>query len=120
MEERVLGKLERRGKAIRNKRYWAIIRQALSEDKPVPPEVAPTQLAKEPWQMTREEWKRGFVEDWQEVEAQRGIRGIGPLGRIHKQRVRQALSEGKPVPSEVLKDYPDLKRKEKERRNNEY
>lgn len=26
----------------------------------------------------------------------------------HRSIVRQALSEGKPVPAEVLKDYPDL------------
>ncbi len=38
---------------------------------------------------------------------------IEPIGKWrkypgHKEIVRQALAEGKPVPSEVLKDYPDL------------
>jgi hypothetical protein len=32
--------------------------------------------------------------------------------KIHKAQVEQALSEGKPVPAEVLKDYPDLLSKE--------
>ena len=33
---------------------------------------------------------------------------------FHKQSVQRALSEGKPVPAEVLKDYPDLKPAAKE------
>ena len=33
------------------------------------------------------------------------------IEKIHKNAVEQALSEGKPVPDEVLKDYPDLVKK---------
>ena len=33
----------------------------------------------------------------------------GPAQREHKSAVQQALAEGKPVPAEVLADYPDLK-----------
>ena len=31
---------------------------------------------------------------------------------FHKWTVKQALKEGKPVPNEVLKDYPDLQRQQ--------
>ena len=31
---------------------------------------------------------------------------------LHKKAIERALSEGKPVPPEVLKDYPDLKPKQ--------
>jgi GNAT superfamily N-acetyltransferase len=32
------------------------------------------------------------------------------LGAIHKRNVQRALAEGKPVPPEVLADYPDLEK----------
>lgn len=34
--------------------------------------------------------------------------GLGAVSSFHKKEVKQALSEGKPVPESVLKDYPDL------------
>jgi hypothetical protein len=67
--------------------------------------------AKEPWQMSRDEWLRSQVTD-------QGLRSrkkqVGNLTlkewktREHESRVRQAVREGKPVPPEVLADYPDL------------
>jgi len=48
---------------------------------------------KEPWQMTKEE----YVEE-----------GIGKAEE-HKEIVRRALSEGKPVPEGVLEGYPELR-----------
>lgn len=71
---------------------------------------------KEPWQMTREEWDRakgkltGYTKDIKELE--RLNCGISKPKNIvyHKDVISQALSEGKPVPPEVLKDYPELVR----------
>lgn len=79
---------------------------------------------KEPWQMTREEIaglsetkamksQRGF-EDWQiprdlYAKGKWGSATSEARGRNHRISVERALSEGKPVPPEVLKDYPDLK-----------
>ncbi len=62
----------------------------------------PGQPAKEAWQMTREEYKKipHFVsQDFMHM-------------KYHQEVVAKALSEGKPVPESVLKDYPDLKVKE--------
>lgn len=55
--------------------------------------------AKQPWEMTREEWMKQ--------------RPAGTSPGMHSWEVKQALNEGKPVPSEVLKDYPDLMEKYK-------
>jgi hypothetical protein len=72
------------------------------------PAVIPTN--KEPWQMTLEEYayaeasKYGHGKprmDW--IKA-----GYGETYRSHKTAVQRALKEGKAVPAEVLKDYPDL------------
>jgi len=61
---------------------------------------------KEPWQMAKKEY----------VELPLTIRDKTSIGRSeirarlreHKILVKEALSEGKPVPAEVLADYPDL------------
>ncbi len=64
----------------------------------VPPtEAAAKGVAKEPWQMTREEWTQYALRE-----------RIIPIGIGHKPAIAKALSEGKSVPPEVLKDYPDL------------
>jgi len=92
---------------------------------------------KEPWEMTREEWLK-------QTEGVRGIDSIiitlptgekkfTPRGtatiepeeaawmlkeiafRTHKEMIEQALEEGKFVPKEVLKDYPELFEKVKEK-----
>ncbi|GAH39870.1 unnamed protein product, partial [marine sediment metagenome] len=51
-----------------------------------------TKGSKEPWQMTRAEY----------------VKPPYTSPAMHKYGVQKALSEGKPVPAEVLKDYPDL------------
>ena len=71
------------------------------------PTKSPT---KEPWQMTREEY---FTEGKQQAELYRkGISTVPDSGKYntsyHRESIKQALSEGKPVPAEVLKDYPEL------------
>jgi len=104
---------------------------------------------KQPWQMTREEWTQGRLNEYEgelnrekrlltknkeDPDSTRGrhIRNLelavgtlksgAPLETVNKQAVDYwsghknaidlALSKGKPVPPEVLKDYPDLKPKD--------
>ncbi len=55
---------------------------------------------KEPWQMTREEYLQSVGNETQPRKY--------AVSQPHESAIRQALSEGKPVPPEVLKDYPDL------------
>jgi len=59
--------------------------------------------AKELWEMTLEQYalEKGARPAW--VKA-----GYGETYRTHKRAVERAISEGKPVPSEVLADYPAL------------
>lgn len=92
---------------------------------------------KEPWQMTRQEWydekgkyevqgigyeatrKSGANATNARIAAKErlnyGVEGeIGKYGREavdHKEVIQKALSEGKPVPANVLADYPNLARK---------
>lgn len=80
-----------------------------------PRAVAPA-AAKEPWQMTQAE----YVAQLGREEAPAQFPRKAPTGAMaeeersgwaklaHKQFVGKALSEGKPVPPEVLAEYPDL------------
>lgn len=70
---------------------------------------------KEPWMMTREEFaniKLPPYEYFRSIGWPEGYeynKSIGyRTGTGHRVLVRIALSEGKPVPPEVLKDYPEL------------
>lgn len=58
-------------------------------------------VEKEPWQMTHEEY---YVKGMQEFH-------IGEFNDLHKQYVKKAMADGKPVPNEVLADYPELQQK---------
>jgi hypothetical protein len=89
--------------------------------------------AREPWEMTRDDYLengvafRGRVSDPRNPQSTAiriapfpfegsepvqtkpkdlGAKGFGEA--MHRRAIEQALSEGKPVPPEVLKDYPDL------------
>ena len=69
-------------------------------------EAAEPVVEKQPYEMTKKE----FV-----AEKTKG-RKVNPYGKggieyAHKTFVRDALKEGKKVPEEVLKDYPDLQKK---------
>ena len=77
---------------------------------------------KKPWQMTRTEYLGAVAaKQWPAVNMprlqlegealQHELRHVYYEG--HKQIIQRALSEGKPVPSEVLKDYPELARSAK-------
>ncbi len=71
--------------------------------KPLTPEVK-TAAAKEPWEMTREEW----MEHSQKMGEGRRTSVIYEDDQFHENWIRTRIKEGKPVPPEVLKDYPDL------------
>lgn len=78
------------------------------ESRPLP-EAEPTApakpAAKQPWEMTREEWAAANPREWYK----------GSLKKTRDPReliVEKALREGKPVPPEVLADYPDLAKPE--------
>ena len=73
-------------------------------------------IAKEPWKMTRSEYvkvadnlkrnpviEKRFKRDYPVELTQETADKV-----YHQYEVEQAISEGKPVPPEVLKDYPDL------------
>ncbi|GAI22419.1 unnamed protein product, partial [marine sediment metagenome] len=83
--------------------------------------------AKEPWQMTKAEYRASQYESakasaidqtprahWGDEEwLQRSIEWrLDMLADAHKTYIRKMLAEGKPVPPEVLKDYPDLAKKQ--------
>jgi hypothetical protein len=51
---------------------------------------------------------REAKQDFGKIIPQKPISKQG-LRALHRSEIQQALSEGKPVPPEVLKDYPDLK-----------
>jgi hypothetical protein len=77
---------------------------------------AVTPTAKELWQMTKQE----YISQAKALSKKTGLgKNLIPegkslsevyagMGRFHKRVIESALSEGKPVPAEVLKDYPDL------------
>ena len=82
---------------------------------------------KEPWEMTSEEWfnyKYDQLPKKVKKAIQNNERGYVTIPEIreqtdgeHKRNIEKALSEGKPVPESVLKDYPELKKQETPRTN---
>jgi len=52
----------------------------------------------------RKEWRRQGLSDIRIRERFRRNKALD----LHRGHVERALSEGKPVPAEVLRDYPDL------------
>ena len=87
------------------------------------------EASKEPWEMTREVYLAGREEELIGTRAHspemyyrrdplttttpQGSRNRweGVMGKYHQEFVEEALQEGKPVPSEVLADYPGLAEK---------
>lgn len=76
----------------------------------VPPPPTPTEPAKvkEPWEMTKKEFRKHLVATEGFQATPRDINEQLAQESIHKDYIKQALAQGKPVPAEVLKDYPDL------------
>lgn len=103
--------------------------QAISKGKPDQTKEAPA-VSKEPWQMTRDEVLESIRQPGRKTEVKPNMYSMGkgiltsgmtvggiPASEVpgwenalteHYDAVKQALSEGKDVPPEVLKDYPDL------------
>ncbi len=89
-------------------------------EKFVTPEVALpiTEGVKQPWQMTVKEYEKDMRAYWERTRGS-GIPGTkAPLlpedmahrfAATHQREVRLAFEEGKPIPAEVLADYPNLK-----------
>jgi len=81
--------------------------------------VAPPQL-RLPWQMTAVEYRRTAEEKYVKKMADQGKEASGNVcysqsiaaGERHRKVVSRAVLSGKPVPPEVLADYPDLSKAE--------
>lgn len=81
-----------------NAEYWAFTRQARA--KPVPSDAL--------HQLHEVEVLLGLRKEWWE-RTQKNVYGIDRMPPSkHKKYVEQALRDGKPVPLDVLADYPDL------------
>ncbi len=68
---------------------------------------AVTQAAKEPWAMTSDAYARRGLR-WLPEYPRPSAVDVTRLKGEHKEILRKALSEGKPVPANVLAEYPDL------------
>jgi hypothetical protein len=87
-------------------------------DAPQPVTIGPSPLDEfeqaggEPWQVTQAKWveiMRGHMRSLgQPEESGTAAAPYSDYEQFHKEKVRQAITEGKPVPAEVLADYPDL------------
>lgn len=94
---------------VENKRYET--KQPPAE--PLKEEVKiETKVEKQPWEVTKEQLHEGVAPNvWKFPD---GSIRMGYKGEAyHKSQIKQALEEGKKVPDEVLKDYPDLQKVEK-------
>ena len=91
---------------------------------------APEASPKEAWEMTRSEWYKVNIVEFEQLNKDKFLNKYGASWfnatpvlnkkkkilheqfHIHKNAVKQALSEGKTVPPEVLADYPEFKKQE--------
>lgn len=84
--------------------------------KEVTPQPAP---AKEPWEMSRGEFEESYLKGLSKKVALTGrardaedeVFDRTTADNIHIESVKQAQAEGKPVPPEVLAEYPELTKK---------
>ncbi len=80
----------------------------VGKEKPAAEPVKPSPMAtptKQPWEMTREEYLEHYSTP--DIVEGKAVLRDKPQGG-HMAAVGRAISEGKPVPPEVLADYPDL------------
>jgi len=131
-------KLKAPARVGKNKHWWMLTENERVQLEPVlrkevspaaKPSVAeaPKAAPKEPWQMTRTDFiNQEVAGNYAQLEREKGAKASAlSLGKYapgtraeqesktwfslsHEHSVARALSEGKPVPPEVLKDYPDL------------
>ncbi len=77
------------------------------------PTVETKVVVKEPWEVAREEYAVNRVPKIAEKSSPEWQNEVNERVKVrdeHRQSVDKALSEGKPVPPEVLADYPELSR----------
>jgi len=76
----------------------------------------PKPTAKEPWEMTKEEYVKSArewrAENMPRLQGQALEKELAQVEAGHERLVGNAIGSGKPVPAEVLKDYPELGKKE--------
>jgi hypothetical protein len=124
--------------AVIDSGHKSVVKEALSAGKPVPDSVLKdypdlkakpekTEPKKEPWQMTQKEYTQYMSDTFEPIfhgqVVGKKVRWHGTGERAiakqkadvlravpehHRYSIKQALKEGKPVPPEVLKDYPEL------------
>lgn len=86
------------------KLFDEVAQLAVESHQPIIVEEGPIAI-EEPWKLTREKWVRESQQPrtrttWHEQELY--------WKRLHQDLVAKALAKGKPVPPEVLAEYPDL------------
>ena len=109
-----------------------MVEDALQKGFPVPmevltdyPDLMPV-IEKDTWQMTKTEYlnyREQLLVGSKAQSPELCYRNLPPkhsremwktqMLKYHKEDIKDAIAEGKPVPIEVLKEYPDLKRKPK-------
>jgi len=74
----------------------------------------PSTEVKEPWKMTKDEYAKNAADAWEKFETPLYKKAdyVGMAKTSHFDAVAKAKEQGKPVPAEVLKDYPELGKKE--------
>ena len=88
----------------------------LARQLPIQPNVpknAGGKEVREAWQIPFAEWKK-LRDELRECGDNEGLSAIGGLGTdfAHRFKVKLAIEQGKAIPLEVLKDYPDLAKPE--------
>lgn len=132
--KRTIGKMEKEGILEAPKGLqWGVRRTEKLINNEEDTEGVMEEKAKEPWMMTYKEFfdiagseytagERFGVPTKNRVpinpETGYSIKGATPEERIHRAVLMKALKEGKPVPKEVLKDYPELVEKPPEVKEN--
>jgi polyhydroxyalkanoate synthesis regulator phasin len=76
----------------------------------------PKSVEKEPWEISKKEYIDMYL--WNHMVTNQTARQTNEKRKFiinaHKNYIRKSLKEGKPVPAEVLKDYPELAKLKKQ------
>lgn len=100
--------------------HEAAVKAALAKGEAVDPEVLkdypkltaqpPTGAGvRQPWEMTQSEWFKANIDKYPLPEAGQNRKAtLNKAAEPHRTSIERAISEGKPIPAEVLADYPDL------------
>lgn len=103
VEKLGMQRVETGGKSVLYGPQWTVVNDPIKPLSSVGPVTT-----KEPWQMTKFEFRSSQIKG----QPEHIVRNQANLARdfeLHKELVADAILEGKPVPPEVLRDYPDLR-----------